>query len=459
MNLLHLMPALGPGGPTRALLALIKEFRRSRPDVRHTVVSVAAGDHLPLAFALRREGAEIERAAGVEQVSGHVERADVVLVHFWNTPRLWRVLAGPLPPARFVIWSHVLGVHPPQRFNNSLLASATRLAFTAPPPADLLAQVQHARVIPALADAARVNGVSAKPHDGFNADYVGTTNRGKLHPRFVTMMARLAIPDLKVRICGGALEPAMAAEVAATPEPGRFECRGFVEDIASILETSDVFAFALAEQTYAASDLALQEAMLAGVPPVVLPHGGSNRFITDGENGIIASNEDAFVAAIEYLHRNPERRAAMARNARRSAQALFSPEKQGAELFGLLQEASQAPKTWLLPAHGPASDKQCSAAVLFLMSQDWDEAAAETAVDAWRAGRTDALMNYASELDDDAFQIEGGILHWRRETLDDPLLRSWSALWLMRQGRVDDARQEMAEAVRLGAPVGAVSGL
>jgi glycosyltransferase involved in cell wall biosynthesis len=458
MNLLHLMPALGPGGPTRALLTLIREFRRSRPDIRHTVVSVAAGDHLPLAFALRREGAEIERAAAIEQVAARVERADIVLVHFWNMPRLWRVLAGPLPPGRFVLWAHVLGAHTPQRFSTGLFASATRVALTAPPPDYLSARVKHARVIPAVADATRVSGVSAKPHDDFNADYVGTTNRGKMHPRFVTMMARLAIPELKVRICGGALEPAMAAEVAATPDPRRFECRGFVEDISSILETSDVFAYPLAERTYATSDLSLQEAMLAGVPPVTLPHGGPSRFVADGENGVIARNEDEFVAAIGYLHRNPERRAELGRNARASAQVLFSVEKHAADLFDLLQEASQAPKARLMPADGPANHAQKSGAVLFLMSQDWEEASAEAAVKAWRSGKTAKLVEYASGLDDDAFQIEGGILHWRREVMDDPLLRSWSALWLMRQGRIDEARLEMAEAVRLGAPEGAAPG-
>jgi glycosyltransferase involved in cell wall biosynthesis len=460
MNLLHLMPALGPGGPTRALLTLLKELRRAQPDVRHTVASLSAGDYPPLAFALRQEGAAIQRAADIEQVSGYVERADVVLVHFWNTPPLWRVLTAPLPPARFVLWSHVLGAHAPQRFSTRLFASATRVAFTAPPPAYLSAQVKQARVIPAMVDRARVSGVSAKPHDGFNADYVGTTNRGKMHPRFVTMMAHVNIPDLKIRICGGALEPAMAAELKQTPESGRFECRGFVEDISSILETSDVFAYPLAEQTYATSDLALQEAMLAGVPPVTLPHGGLSRFVTDGKNGIIAQNEDAFVAAIEYLFRHPERRAELGRNARRSAEVLFSAERHAAELFNLLQEASQAPKTRLMhAANGPANHLPKAAAVLFLMSQDWEQASAEMAVTAWRAGQTAELMKYASELDYDAFQIEGGVLHWRREALDDPLLRWWSALWLMRQGRTDDARQERAEAVRLGAPERAVPGL
>jgi glycosyltransferase involved in cell wall biosynthesis len=459
MNLLHLIPALGPGGPARALLTLVKEFRRSQPDVRHTVASLSAGDYLPLAFALRREGAEIQRAADIGQLSGLVERADVVLVHFYNTPRLWRVLAGPLPPARFVLWSHVLGAHAPQLLSTRLFASAARLALTAPPPAYLSAKVGQARVIPAVTDHARVSGVSAQPHDGFNADYVGTTNRGKMHPRFVTMMARVAIPDLKVRIWGGTLEPAMAAEVARTPEPGRFECRGFAEDISSIFETSDVFAFALAERTYAASDLALQEAMLAGVPPVTLPHGGSSRFIVDGENGIIARNEDAFVAAIEYLYRNPERRVELGHNARRSAQVLFSAERYAAELFNLLQEASQTPKAGLVPVNERVNHEPRNAAVLFLMSQDWDDASAEAAVAEWRAGRTAKLMKYASELDDDVFQIEGGILHWRREALDDPLLRCWSALWLMRQGRTDDARHEIAEAVRFGAPEAAVAAL
>ncbi|QPC90588.1 glycosyltransferase family 4 protein [Mesorhizobium sp. INR15] len=449
MKLLHIIPVLGAGGPTRSLLTFVKRTRSSHPGISHTIISLQAGDHMPLLFELRRLGAEILRAPGMEKTAAEISGADVVLVHFWNTPSLWRLLTADLPPARYVVWALILGANAPQKLNTRLATEAAGLVLTAPSSSDQANGLEAAPVVPGLADEHRLAGLHAKAHDGFNADYIGTTNRGKMHPRFIEMMAALDIPGLKVRICGGALEQGMASALAASPDPGRFECRGFVENIGAVLETSDVFAYPLAERTYASSDISLQEAMYAGVPPVILPHGGPSRFVVDGKNGIVAQSEGEFVAAIEHLHHHPEKRATLGHNARQSALALFSADRHVAALVETIEAASRQPKSGLL--HDGHSAPM-PASVLFLMSQDWDEATARNAVDTWSTGRTADLMAYAEGLDDDAFQVEGGVLHWRKAAMNDPLLRYWTAIWLARHDRIAEARHELSEALRLGAP-------
>jgi hypothetical protein len=89
---------------------------------------------------------------------------------------------------------------------------------------------------------------------------------------------------------------------------------------------------------------------------------------------------------------------------------------------------------------------------LFLLSQNWPIDEAASAVGAWQEGRSDMLMERGLTFDAEAFQVEGGILQWRRHAMDDPLIRSWTGLWLQRIGRLDEARREFAEAERLGAP-------
>jgi glycosyltransferase involved in cell wall biosynthesis len=448
MRLLHIIPGLGAGGPTRSLLTLIKCARASHATLENTVVSLQPGDYMPLLFELRRHGAHILRTPAPDRINAEISSADVVLLHFWNTPAYWRFLTSDLPAARYVLWTLTLGAHAPQNLNGELAAAATRLVMTAPSgkPGKLF---QTAPIIPGLADGDRMAGFVAKAHQGFNADYIGTTNRGKMHPRYIEMMAAVDIPDVKVRICGGALEPAMASALAASPDPERFDCRGFVENIGGVLETSDVFAYALAERTYASSDISLQEAMLAGVPAVILPHGGPTRFVTNGENGIVAKSEDEFVAAIEYLYRNPEERRRLGRNARSTAQTLFAPAGHVTRFMEVIGKVASQPPSRLSDHDGP---QPMAASALFLMSQDWSRQGAMAAVNAWRAGRTGELTEYARTLHDDAFQVEGGILHWRKQAMDDPLLRYWSAIWLLRHGRIAEARQELAEALRLGAP-------
>jgi glycosyltransferase involved in cell wall biosynthesis len=459
LKLLHLVPAFGPGGPTRSLLTLTSLAGLSHPSIRHTAVSLQPGEYRPLTLELRRQGATVLRAPAIDAIKAEIGEADVVLLHFWSTPRLWRLLVSDLPAARYMLWLAVLGDHPPQLLNADLLAGVQAWAFTAPPPTHLVDRMGQAPVIPGFVDRKRLAGLQPEPHEGFNLDYVGTTNRGKMHPRFIAMVARLDIPDARVRICGGALEPAMAAALARLPSADRFECRGFVEDIASVLRTSDVFAYPLAERTYASSDISLQEAMLAGVPPVVLPHGGPGRFVVDGRNGIVARSEDEFVAAIEHLHRHPEMRIALGREARRSAERLFSPELNAARLMDVVQGMARLTKVPLIAPGTIPGDRPLAAAVLFLLSQGWDGSGAERAMTAWLAGETAQLQAFVDGLDDHAFQVEGGVLHWRKEAMDDPLLRTWAAMWLMRQGRAAEAQQEIAAAARLGAPHAAFRGM
>ncbi len=419
------------------------------------MVVLTATVHMPLAFAMRKLGVEIARAPSTGDLCRRIAEADVVLVHYWNTPALWQALAMELPRARYVIWSHIFGVHLPQVLNAHVLGQAAAVVLTSPPPARLRSALADAPVIPAMVDWQRTQDVKPLAHAGFNADYIGTTNTGKIHPNFVAMMSRLQIPGLKVRIFGGPLEQFMAQAISDDAQPERFEVGGFVEDIGAILKTSDVYAYPLAPWTYASCDVSLQKAMLAGVPPVILPHGGIVRFVENGKNGIIADSEDTFVAAIEFLHRHPEQRRRMAREARSSAEAMFDPARHSNSLSEVLLRALSKPKSRLLPDIGG----DVPAVVLFLISQDWEQGAAVRAVSAWLAGDTPQLTAFGAELPDEAFRLEGGVLQWRNAVSDDALLRCWTSLWLARHDRGDEARREMVQALDLGAPANAFAGL
>lgn len=449
MNVLHILPALGPGGPTRGLVTLIRMARHSHPHIRHCVVSLRAGEYMPLLFELKRLGVDVVRDAGVEKVIARIRGADVVLLHFWNTPDYWRLLTAGLPPSRYILWIKIMGAHAPQLLNQALLGASAAVITTAPEVAIGTGRNPNVRMIPGLVDSRRIEGLVRAPHDSFNADYIGTPNRGKIHPNFVAMMARIQVSGIKVRICGGALDSRMQQAIEASPDPARFDCRGFVEDIGSVLATSDLFACPLSERTYATCDLSFQEAMLAGVPPIVLADRGPSGFVAEG-TGVVARSEDEFVAAVEYLHRNPDKRALMGRNAQQYARKVFSPEANIAALMAFVEQARGEPARTIFPFQEmPPSSP---AGLLFLLSQNWETEVAAEAVRAWYDGRSDALMLYGESLDDEAYQVEGGILHWRKSMMDDPLIRSWTALWLKRSGRIAEAVHEQNEAVRLGAP-------
>jgi glycosyltransferase involved in cell wall biosynthesis len=77
------------------------------------------------------------------------------------------------------------------------------------------------------------------------------------------------------------------------------------ENIAEVFATTDVFAFPTAEGSYGSSDLALQEAMLAGLPAVIYADRGPSHFVENEKTGLVVSNAMEFTAAIERLYHDP----------------------------------------------------------------------------------------------------------------------------------------------------------
>ncbi len=460
MNLVHVIPNLGPGGPTRSLATFVEWSTRNMPRVSHRIVTLEPRAYPPLSLRLRRCGAVILRNLIAAQIGEVLTRADVVLMHFWNTPLIWRLIARRAPSMRTVIWALVRGDQPPQRLNVNLLMSATAVALTAQAPACLLPDFAQAPIVPGLIQPDRVAGVVRRAHDGFRIDYVGTTNGGKLDVKAFSIMSNLAIPDVKFRIYGGALEPAMAQAHAAMPDPSRVEVCGFTENIAEVFATTDVFAFPMAESSYSAGDLALQEAMLAGLPVVVYADRGSSRLVENEKTGLVVPNAAEFTAAIERLYHDPALRCALGAAARIHAEAEFGSHKYAARLAGVIEDAAAAAKRPLFMQRATSIDlDRLTAAALFLVSQGWPEEEAADAVAGWAAGKDDGLSDFAEAASDVCFSVEGGVVHWRNHEPDDPLLRAWSGYWLRRSGRDQEARSEFDAALRLGADARAVARL
>jgi glycosyltransferase involved in cell wall biosynthesis len=401
------------------------------------VISLAPPTHLPLRIALKRRGAAVIPEAGPEALHEAVASADATLVHYWSTPELWQALSALRAPTRLVLWSKIEGSHPPQRIAPALFRDAAGVALTAPPPEALAgalagaldAPLAEAAIVPGLMEVERLAGLERKPHPGFRVDYIGSLSRGKLNPCLFDAIDGLAIRDLAVRIVGGRLDPAFERRLAASPRAGQIACPGFTERIGLILETTDVFAYPLSETTYASSDKSLQEAMCAGVPPVILPHGGPRRFVEDGVTGLVAADPESFGAPIERLYRDPALRARLGAAAREMARSAFDPRPHAERLLRLIEAALQVPKAPVL-AGGP----DLSPAGLFLVSQGLSvETAREMARD-WETGSMAAALARIEGAPDDLFEVEGGILQWRNAMPGDPILAEWSRAWLAGRG-------------------------
>jgi hypothetical protein len=157
------------------------------------------------------------------------------------------------------------------------------------------------------------------------------------------MSSRVDVPDVRFIVCG-AQGQRLKTQVRDLGISDRFEFRGFVRDIRPILEILDVFGYPLCPETYATSDQALQEAMFAGIPPVIFPYGGIRDMVRHDDTGLIVESPAAYTDAIRHLALDPQERARLGRNARAYAIGHFGAARTASQFDQIYREMMAKPK-------------------------------------------------------------------------------------------------------------------
>jgi glycosyltransferase involved in cell wall biosynthesis len=432
--------SLSRDGPGRALLTAAAA---SGSAVAHSVVSLEAADQLMVDQA-RRKGLEVRCQPEGPALRTLIAQADIVQVHFWNNPRIYRLLGDDLPPMRLLLWSHVSGAFAPQVLPPELLGHAD-MALASCVHTTTLPGLSHLEYIPAVAGWERFGHIEPVGDHPFTIGYLGKLDFSRLHPEFISICAGIRVPDARFIVCGtGGALPTLRRQAKEAGIEQRMEFRGFVENIGEAIAEMDVFGYPLAEHSYAASELALQEAMYGGVPPVVLGPTAVRRLVAHDETGLIAETARDYALAIAYLHDHPSERTRMGRAAHEHAARTWSPESI-AESWPrayerLLRVPKRARSPYLLAEQGALRfiDGLCDAAAPFLASLSGSD---ERALLADREiSRSPGVLCTG----------DGGILDYRDAYPDDPHLRLWAGLIIYRQSRPAVAAGEFAAAIRLG---------
>jgi glycosyltransferase involved in cell wall biosynthesis len=452
LTVAHLIESASRGGACRALFAAAAAQPRS--DVEHRVLSLQPPTDAGAAIA-HRAGVHLVAAPSVDRLSVELGQADIVHVHFWNSPALYDVLSRPLPSARLALSCWVSGEHPPHVLTRELIEYAdltvATCAYTAELPVFRHA-AQPTSVIPSAGGWDRVRDIRPQPHDTFNVGYIGTVDPAKMHPSFVALAAGIDVPGLRIVVCGSGNGFArLAREAEALGVADRFELCGYVEDIGSILARLDVFGYPLCRENYSAAELVLQEAMYCGVPPVVLPYGGAQRTVVHDRTGLVAPDEAGYVTAVQRLHRDAGLRRRLGRTAAAHVRAHWKVEDAATGWLQAYSELAAKPKRarqWPSPR---APTRATPAAARFLQSLGGAVPALAASVETtdpenWLAA--DAAIGSAAPVL--ASADSGGILHWRLHHPADPWLRLWAGLVLQARGRRALAAAEFSAAATLG---------
>lgn len=446
VRIVHLIATLNHAGPARSLVAYARAAGEQGARHAHCLLVLSTQIHPAMLVAAKRCGFEVRVNPDRGDIREAIAAADIALLHYWNSPAINDVLYGGLPECRLVIWYRVFGRHSPHAITRAQLDRADAVFVTSEGSRKLPVFAEHPRrpvFAPGIADFERLHDVSPRPHRHFNVTYIGTVNPGKMHPRFVEMSRRIGIPDLRIVVCGSGGDDAFR-EVMAVDD--RFEYRGFVNSIGEVLSETDVFGYPLCPETYATSEQSVQEAMWAGVPPVVFPHAGLASLVTDGETGRVVRSEAEYVDAVEALYRDPDERSRLGVNAREYARTQFDIDRHARRVLRACESIGDAPRTAkpALPI-GPAER--------FLASLEPSTAELLSTV----AAAPD--QNVLAELDRQRpFHFlmthgEGGVIHYRNHYPDVPEFRLWTALAL-RTSKPDTARRELRAAEAAGLAVG-----
>jgi glycosyltransferase involved in cell wall biosynthesis len=399
-------------------------------------------------------GIPVFDAPDQESLRRMIAAADIVQVHFWNNPEIHALIAEPLPASRILVWCHVNGENPPHVLPRFLFGFADVVAVTE---ATSLALPQFRDADPAAvavvaggADFSRLKDLRRTSHAGFEIGFIGRLDFAKLHPGYVDLCAAIRIPDARFSVCGsGAARAIVQRQAAVRGLNDRFALWGHVEDVAPFLARMDVFGYPLCPGNMTTCELAVQEAMYAGVPPVVLAYGGPARMISSGRNGVVAASTGEYVRAIEYLYRNPEERQHMSERAARDARAQFGAERCAEALDDVYRRLMQRPKR-ARPGH-PCRGVDLHSprgARLLLRSLD------ETGDVDFRASLSPAHAASAEDAEKRiaccSADMVNVILQYRMHAPDDPHLRLWSGLVLHQSGRPALAASEFQACRRLG---------
>lgn len=500
IRVLHLIDQLTRGGAGRALLGVAGASR----DLHHTIGSLHAPEEGARRLAVEagievlhlrdeemdaaegRRSGETNRStiAGANRltiadanhltIADAIDAADIVHVHFWNSPSLYRALGRPWPAARVLTWCHVGGDEPPQLLTADVVDFSDLILASNPHTAELpvLARANaggKGGMVLGTADFSRLKPGLTRSNPRFTITHIGTVDFVKIHPDFVALHAGLDIDDYRVVVCGvGAALPVLQRQAARAGCAERFEFRGYVEAVDEVFAESDLFAYPIGDGY--ASELVLQEAMFCGVPPVVMTTGGPTRMVLHENTGLLARTASEYRSALERLAGNHELRAAMGLRAASYAQAHWGAERSAAQLVDWYNKLMAAPKHLRRPLgvgeaspHAPGAsgrarnrlgkDEAPSGADRFLLGLGASASRFRVSRNAESHPRAtvlaaDRLIAASSPLL--ASGASGGVLHYRLEYPGDPHLHYWSGLVLAHAGRPALAAAEFAAARRNG---------
>jgi glycosyltransferase involved in cell wall biosynthesis len=175
-------------------------------------------------------------------------------------------------------------------------------------------------VQPSLIDLERFVPAPSREPSAFTVGRLSRTDPLKHHPEDAALYRRLLEEGCRVRIMGPS--PALEAELGGIKSITLLPM--FAEEAHLFLQGLDCFFYRTSEEYLEASGRVITEAMACGLPVVCHESGGYAEWIEHGRNGFLFESQREALEILLGLKEDPALRERVGREARRTAEELFS---------------------------------------------------------------------------------------------------------------------------------------
>lgn len=339
-NILHITPHLGGGVGQVLLNWLVFDKKNS-----HSIITLDFANDKAKNVCSKNKISLFSQPA-INTVFELIKNADIVIIHFWNHPLLYDfIVKNELPPCRLIIWAHVSGLEPPNLITKKILNYPDKFIYTTP----ISLEIKDNPTILSTGGIEHVINVQKKEHNGFNVGYIGTVDFAKMHPDYVSTLAKTSAD--RFIILGGDKQD----EIKQNAD-NRFDFIGKVADINPYLAQMDIFGYLLNPKHFGTAEQALQEALAVGVVPVVLNNKCEKSLIKHYETGLIANNLDEYVEYVDLLKNDTNLRKKLSENGKKFAKEHFSLDNLCSQWDFVIKNIEKNNKTikkWELSAKNP----------------------------------------------------------------------------------------------------------
>ena len=288
-EVLHVIKQINSGGGT---LGLLNQCLLSKEHVYHYVYSISPPQGASIIDKFTSSGAIVVSDKELQNISKTV---DIIQIEWWNNPEINNFIVNTsFPKCRLVLYIRV-NCDAPLMCPSLDLLQRVDFCITNAPLSGQSRILSHLKTIGMPAPKIVFSGAKPPEHlleqkygNSVTFGYVGTVDSIKIYPDFLDLIEEIlkSVPHAIFRFAGEGLLDEYRAECEKRNISASVEFLDHVENVYDFLEETDIFFYPLNKFTYAASEKALQEAMLAGLPCVVFLHGGIVHLLEHNQIGV-----------------------------------------------------------------------------------------------------------------------------------------------------------------------------